>query len=331
MQARKTHKLTLSLSYSVCVWLDRKKKMADFMETEEEEEEELVDFTLAEAMEMITLFKGLKGKPISLEFCQELATKFSSSPYRTGKSLIKWEQVQTWFLDKQKPKAAKAPVDDKVEPVVPRRRGRKPKSKKTSSSLVLYRKYDTCGYTRLPDCAYDMPQRPKVSAAEMAKELSGLAFEALSAKDLAWYDVASFLNFRVLYTGVLEVRVRFAGFGHEEDEWVNVKRGVRERSVPLEPSECGRLNVGDPVMCFREDEYLAVYGDAMVAEIQKNLHDNSRCTCIFVVRYDLDNAEEKVTLDKICCRPNFSSNNNLSSEIPQVGSEEDRMDVNSCH
>lgn len=286
--------------------------MADFMETEEE----FIDFTLAEAMEMTTLFKGLIEKPITLEFCQELATKFSSSPYRTGKSLIKWEQVHTWFLDRQKPKAVEAPVDN-VEPVV-RRRGRKPKSKNTSSALVLSKKYTNGGYTRLPDCAYDMPQRPRVSAAEMGKELAGLAFEALSAKDLAWYDVGSFLNFRVLYSGELEVRVRFAGFGNEEDEWVNVKRGVRERSVPLEPSECGRLNVGDPVMCFREDEYLAVYGDAMVVEIQRQIHDITSCTCIIVVRYDLDNAEEKVTLDKICCRPNFSSSESTLSHASEL-------------
>lgn len=45
--------------------------------------------------------------------------------------------------------------------------------------------------------------------------------------------------------------MRFAGFGNEEDEWVSVKRGIRERSIPLEPSECDRLNVGDLVMCFR--------------------------------------------------------------------------------
>lgn len=285
-----------------------------------ETDEELMDFTLAEAMEMTTLLKGLKGRPISKELCQEFATKFSSSPFRTGKSLVNWKQVQTWFLDKQKPKAAKAKAqaDDYVEPVAPRKRGRKPKSKSTSSSLVVYKKYDPCGYTRLPECAYDMPQRPKVPAAEMAKELTGLAFEALSAKDLAWYDVAAFLNFRVLYTGELEVRVRFAGFGNEEDEWVSVKRGIRERSIPLEPSECDRLNVGDLVMCFREDEYLAVYGDAMVVDIQKNPHDNTRCTCIFVVRYDLDQAEEKITLDKMCCRSNFNNNNNIPSESRQA-------------
>lgn len=48
-----------------------------------------------------------------------------------------------------------------------------------------------------------------------------------------------------------EVRVRFAGFGAEEDEWVNVKNAVRERSVPLEHSECHKVQVGDLVCCFQ--------------------------------------------------------------------------------
>ena len=48
-----------------------------------------------------------------------------------------------------------------------------------------------------------------------------------------------------------EVRVRFAGFGKEDDEWVNVKRGVRVRSIPLEPSECHKVKVGDLVLCFQ--------------------------------------------------------------------------------
>lgn len=48
-----------------------------------------------------------------------------------------------------------------------------------------------------------------------------------------------------------EVRVRFSGFGKEEDEWVNVRTGVRERSIPLEPSECEKVKVGDLVLCFQ--------------------------------------------------------------------------------
>lgn len=48
-----------------------------------------------------------------------------------------------------------------------------------------------------------------------------------------------------------EVRVRFVGFGAEEDEWVNIKQAVRERSVPLEHSECQKVKVGDLVLCFQ--------------------------------------------------------------------------------
>lgn len=48
-----------------------------------------------------------------------------------------------------------------------------------------------------------------------------------------------------------EVRVRFVGFGAEEDEWVNVKKAVRERSLPLEHSECHKVMVGDVVLCFQ--------------------------------------------------------------------------------
>lgn len=48
-----------------------------------------------------------------------------------------------------------------------------------------------------------------------------------------------------------EVRVRFVGFGAEEDEWINVKNAVRERSIPLEHSECHKVKVGDLVCCFQ--------------------------------------------------------------------------------
>ena len=48
-----------------------------------------------------------------------------------------------------------------------------------------------------------------------------------------------------------EVRVRYHGFGAEEDEWVNVKKDVRERSIPLESSECQKVKVGDLVLCFQ--------------------------------------------------------------------------------
>lgn len=48
-----------------------------------------------------------------------------------------------------------------------------------------------------------------------------------------------------------EVRVRFVGFGAEEDEWVNVKKAVRERSIPFEHTECDKVKVGDLVLCLQ--------------------------------------------------------------------------------
>lgn len=45
--------------------------------------------------------------------------------------------------------------------------------------------------------------------------------------------------------------MRFSGFGKEEDEWVNMKSEVRERSIPLDPSECQKVKVGDLVLCFQ--------------------------------------------------------------------------------
>ncbi|CAN0878165.1 Protein SAWADEE HOMEODOMAIN HOMOLOG 1 [Linum grandiflorum] len=88
-----------------------------------------------------------------------------------------------------------------------------------------------------------------------------------------------------------EVKVRFAGFDYSHDEWVNLKAGVRDRSIPLEASECHKVSVGDLVLCYR-------------------------------VRYDHDDAQEKVGLDWICCRPgsraSSSSGSSGSSSRQQV-------------
>lgn len=45
--------------------------------------------------------------------------------------------------------------------------------------------------------------------------------------------------------------MRFVGFGLGEDEWVNVRKAVRERSVALENSECNKVQVGDIILCFQ--------------------------------------------------------------------------------
>ncbi|GKC15484.1 retrovirus-related pol polyprotein LINE-1 [Tanacetum coccineum] len=136
-----------------------------------------------------------------------------------------------------------------------------------------------------------IPTKPK---AQRVAELPDLIFEALSSKDCAWYDVAVFLNFRVMYTGEMEVRVRFSGFSHDEDEWVNARSGVRERSIPLVASECHKVKVGDLVLCYRANEDHALYSDAHVVKIERQLHDDANCTCTFVVRFQYDNAEGRI-------------------------------------
>ena len=48
-----------------------------------------------------------------------------------------------------------------------------------------------------------------------------------------------------------EVLVRFAGFGPEEDEWINIRKHVRPRSLPCESSECVAVLPGDLILCFQ--------------------------------------------------------------------------------
>ncbi|KAK1313451.1 hypothetical protein QJS10_CPA06g00814 [Acorus calamus] len=92
-------------------------------------------------------------------------------------------------------------------------------------------------------------------------------FEARSRKDGAWY----------------------VGYGAKEDEWVNVKNAVRERSLPLEPSECCNVKDG-------RDQ--AMYYDAHVKEIRQRLHDIRGCRRLFLVHYDHDHTEVYLTKGK---------------------------------
>ncbi|GFP78635.1 protein sawadee homeodomain homolog 2 [Phtheirospermum japonicum] len=141
------------------------------------------------------------------------------------------------------------------------------------------------------------------SAGRNASENLQMEFEAKSARDGAWYDVSSFLSYRSLETGEPDALVRFAGFGPEEDEWVNIRRHVRQRSLPCESSECVIVLPGDLILCFQEGKEQALYFDAHVLDSQRRRHDVRGCRCRFLVRYDHDESEEIVPLRKICRRP----------------------------
>ncbi|MBA0549999.1 hypothetical protein Golob_020983 [Gossypium lobatum] len=132
---------------------------------------------------------------------------------------------------------------------------------------------------------------------------SFMEFEAKSSRDGAWYDVATFLAHRYMETGDPEVQVRFAGFGPEEDEWVKVRKHLRQRSLPCEASECVAVLPGDLILCFQEGKDQALYFDAHVLDAQRRRHDVRGCRCRFLVRYDHDQSEEIVPLRKVCRRP----------------------------
>uniref|UniRef100_A0A453RH51 SAWADEE domain-containing protein n=1 Tax=Aegilops tauschii subsp. strangulata TaxID=200361 RepID=A0A453RH51_AEGTS len=111
--------------------------------------------------------------------------------------------------------------------------------------------------------------------------------------------VLALINFFVFQ----EVKVRFSGFGPEEDEWINVRKCVRLRSLPCESAECVAVLPGDLILCFQEGKEQALYFDARVLDAQRRRHDVRGCRCRFLVRYDHDHSEEIVPLRKVCRRP----------------------------
>ncbi|XP_028778934.1 protein SAWADEE HOMEODOMAIN HOMOLOG 1 isoform X2 [Neltuma alba] len=235
------------------------------------------EFFLAEMVQLENIYKDMGEKSVSLEFCQGLAKSFSSSSIRAGKDPISWEQVQDWFRNKQKQSEAEVPSV-----------ANSPKIVGSSDASTITDELGTC-------------PNPKD---EKVPDISELAFEARSSKDAAWYDVESFISYRVVSsTGELEVRVRYAGFSKNQDEWVNVKESVRERSIPLVPTECDKVKEGDLMLCFQEREDYAVYCDACVVKVQRRLHDETDCRCIFLVRYSHDDTEEVVQWNRLCRRP----------------------------
>lgn len=230
-------------------------------------------FTNAEIEKLEMLLEKSGEEKCSKEFCRKITISFNRSAGRAGKPLIKWMEVQSWFEKRQQEqhKVTFAPDSGKNEPQIP---ANCPIDKTNENS--------------------QMPKGQKIS------DLTELEFEAKSSKDGAWYDVDNFLGHRFLDSGVAEVLVRFVGFGAEEDEWINVKKGIRQRSVPLDSSECDKVKVGDLVLCFQERRDQAIYYDAHVIGIQRRMHDIRGCRCLFSIRYNHDNTEEKVRLRRLC-------------------------------
>ncbi|XP_044350832.1 uncharacterized protein [Triticum aestivum] len=116
---------------------------------------------------------------------------------------------------------------------------------------------------------------------------------------------------------VAEVLVRFTWLGPEEDEWVDVQKCVRLRSL-----QCVAVLPGDLILCSNEGKEQAQYFDAHVLQVQRRTHDVRGCRCRFLVCYDHDRSEEFVPLSKVCRRPETDHMHQISEKPHKI------MDVN---
>ncbi|XP_060169402.1 protein SAWADEE HOMEODOMAIN HOMOLOG 2-like isoform X1 [Lycium barbarum] len=240
--------------------------------------ESISGFTQTEIEKMENMLNESREQVCDPEICKKLAKMFTRSKGRAGKPVVKWTEVQAWFQNR----LACCPSKD--------------------NSAEANQKLPDITEGSTLNKANESSHIPK---GQQVPALSDLEFEARSSKDGAWYDIDTFISHRSLNSGEPEFLVRFVGSESEENEWVNVKKHVRERSVALEDSECNKVKVGDLVLCFQEGKNQSKYLEAQVIEIQKKLHDIRGCRCLFVIRYTHDDIEETVRLRRMCVRPSI--------------------------
>ncbi|TVU09248.1 hypothetical protein EJB05_42732 [Eragrostis curvula] len=281
-----------------------------------------VRFAPSELARMENLAADRKEQVLDDSFCRKLAEEFNRSAGRAGSRALQAAQVQGWFLNKF-PQATTKPA---CLPTAPEEKASEEKvlgsevnvsiseekalasevngsvsEEKPVASEERLLALDTSVSNNLDEVSPNSPKESK----DKVPDLEELEFEAKSAKDSAWYDIAIFLAHRTNKSGEVEVRVRFEGFGADEDEWVNVKKSVRQRSIPLESSQCRSISEGDLVLCFREGNEEALHFDAHVVEIQRKQHDIRGCRCVFLVEYDHDSSQERVSLRRLSRRPKY--------------------------
>ncbi|KAG8386369.1 hypothetical protein BUALT_Bualt03G0141700 [Buddleja alternifolia] len=272
-------------------------------------------FNPVEVGEMEAILQAHHCAVPAREILEALAQRFSSSGDRAGKVEVSVKQVWNWFQNRRyalRAKSAKDPVPGQVnvshvpqgDQVIVRNVPQPPPPQPAPSTIPNASHVQNFSTVKsAPQVPHPLPAPSVQNAERNASDNSQMEFEAKSARDGAWYDVTYFLSHRQLETGNPEALVRFAGFGPEEDEWVNVRRHVRQRSLPCESSECVAVLPGDLILCFQEGKEQALYFDAHVLDAQRRRHDVRGCRCRFLVRYDHDQAEEIVQLRKICRRP----------------------------
>ncbi|KAL5565326.1 hypothetical protein UlMin_028490 [Ulmus minor] len=269
-------------------------------------------FTAAEVSEMEAILHEHNNSMPIRDVLVNLADKFSESPDRKGKITVQMKQVWNWFQNRRyaiRAKSSKYPGKLSVssmprDDLTPVRNVPQPVTAPIHASSV-----------------------PGTGSGRGTPENSVMEFEAKSGRDGAWYDVASFMSHRYLETGDPEVLIRFSGFGADEDEWVNIRKHVRPRSLPCEASECVAVLPGDLILCFQEGKEQALYFDAHVLDAQRRRHDVRGCRCRFLVRYVHDQSEEIVPLRKVCRRPETDYRLQQLHAMNEAVSEQQKINV----
>lgn len=231
----------------------------------------------------MSLYEEWKNSGPSHEVLQSITEKFSKAREREGRVSVQRKQVLHWFQNRRwyiRQKEAAKQI------------GRLPEKGSVSDGTQ----------TTVTPPSDEVDVTTPIIPPSDEIDISTLEFEAKSAKDGAWYDVRMFLEHRMLDSGP-EVRVRFAGFGAEDDEWVNVRSAVRQRSLACESSDCTSILPGDIVLCFLEGTKQALFYDAYVVDVERRKHDIRGCRCRFLVQYEHDGSMGILPLKKLCRRP----------------------------
>ncbi|KAF7081764.1 hypothetical protein CFC21_085675 [Triticum aestivum] len=219
----------------------------------------LFRFTDTEVAKMEEVLRDLNAMP-KHHVIQGLTDNLNASPDRSGdgKVPVQYNQVRNWFQNRMSVQSRKMMV---------------------------------------PPVAEEHHPVAGSYSGNSSSDGGHVQFEAKSARNGAWYDVAAFMSHRFIETRDPEVLVRFTWLGPEEDEWVDVCKCVRVRSL-----QCVDVLPGDLIMCFKEGKEQARYFDAHVLQVQRRRHDVRGCRCRFLVCYDHDHSEEFVPLSNVCRR-----------------------------
>ncbi|KAF7081762.1 hypothetical protein CFC21_085673 [Triticum aestivum] len=272
-----------------------------------------IRFTHAEVAKMLEVLRDLNAMP-KRPIIQGLTDDLNASPDRSGDGQVpvQYSQVHTWFQNRrytQKRRGERPPAQGKMLP-----------TGAEAQHPASYRVQSSC------------PSNSESQSGNASSDCGLVQLEAKSPTNGAWFDVAAILSYRFSETGDQEIQVWFSGFGAEEEEWINVCKSVRLRSLPCIDTECVGVLPGDLILCYQVRKEQALYFDAHVLEVERRTHDLRGCRCSFLVRYDHDHSEEMVPLRKVCRRPSADVKIDIviddSLAEPKAQKSHKRMDTN---